>query len=139
MEVVDVNTREVEGALIVDLFGQFPHGKDEIHSLADAIRDAIVEQSNPIVFNMPDADRLTSIHIGVLLRAIKAANVQSSSFSIVSPRNSIREIFQVVDGLFRAYETEAEALNPRGGQGCFLMVIVTVLSSLICVIWLSAG
>lgn len=109
-----VATREVDGILLLDLFGPFPDSNDDRELTVTAIRQALAGRPDFVVV-LHEVEWVRSVDIGLLLRSLKAAKVpmggQGPFVRVVAEHERVRSTIRVTISPFRVFATEGEALS----------------------------
>ncbi len=110
-----INTREINGTLLVDLTGRFPRDDVGINQVCDQFRDAIGGRED-FVLILHDIGIVESTELGLLMKFLGCAGVENcglggASVRIVTGDRRLRDIFTVVDSPIIAFATEEEALS----------------------------
>jgi len=114
---MELCTRTQDGAVTLDLYGQFPRSIDDLVTLRDKMDRALAGHRGPIVIFLHNAHHINSVQFGLLMRvAIETRRTGSVAprVAVVSPEVRVRNLFNTCFPFVRAYETEDEALDHMG-------------------------
>lgn len=109
---VKVVKRSVGDALIIDMFGAFPQeGTQKLLEWRDSLHEAVEGYSGPVILNIPDAQALAAVHVGILISGPLAKKRHDGSLAIVSKSKQLLDVLSVVGSLIPTYEREEDALR----------------------------
>jgi len=107
---VDMSTREIDGALIVDLAGRLD---TETSSLVSEKLDRIVQGgTRKVVLNLDQLDYVSSAGLRVILKAAKALQSSRGEIKICRANGLVKEVMEIsgFDQILLTYDTESDAL-----------------------------
>ena len=109
--MMDFKTTQSEnGTLVIRVAGRLDHETNEY--FFNCVRDEIEAGHTKIVINCADLGYISSIGMGVLVRASSRAAKAGGTIYLARIENQILDIFRLVnfDKIFNIYPTEKEAL-----------------------------
>ena len=106
-----LNTRTVEGVLVVDCSGRIIFG-EESASLRDTLRD-LIPQHKKIVLNLGGVTYIDSGGLGTLVALFTSARNNGSSIKLANLTQRVGDLLQVTKLLtvFDVYDSEERALE----------------------------
>lgn len=106
-----VNTRTVDGILVVDCHGRIIFG-EESASLRDTVK-ALLTDNKKIILNLGGINYIDSGGLGTLVSLYTTARNAGSSIKLSNLTQRVGDLLQVTKLLtvFDVYETEKEALE----------------------------
>ena len=109
--MIDFNTHKTEGGtLVIRVGGRLDH--DATDYFFNCVQDEINAGNNQIVINCSDLGYISSIGLGVLVRARSRVATAGGKIYLSRIDSQVLEIFRLVnfDKLFNIYPTEREAI-----------------------------
>ena len=110
-----IDTREIDGILILDLSGSFPEKYKDQNDIEERFRVALAGSDNFIIV-LHQYKSVEPKHFVFLLKWLHEAGCSIGGLGlgpyirIVTDNDLVHEMFKVVDSSVRVYATEEEAL-----------------------------
>jgi anti-sigma B factor antagonist len=106
-----INSREHEGAAVVDLKGRIVAG-DECDALRNTLKDLLAGDHPRIVLNMREVTRIDSTGVGMLVEAVINTAKKGGELKLASLPKLVRGVLMVHKLLqaFEVYDSEEQAL-----------------------------
>ena len=113
-----VATRQVDGAVVVDVVGRIALGEGTA-SLRDTIRELTEKGSGLILLNLSGVDFIDSAGLGELVRTHASIQHHDGQLKLVSPSRTVYDLLRVtkLDRVFDIEKDEAAALKSARAAG----------------------
>ena len=106
-----LNTREVNGIIIIDLTGQITIGEASA-AIRDEIRDQLGQKFNRILLNLADITYIDSAGLGELTAAYTSVRNRGGALKLLSLTKRVRDLMQITKlyTVFDVYDEERKAI-----------------------------
>ncbi len=106
-----INSREIDGAVILDLNGRLVLGEDTI-LLREQVRALISKGQKKILLNLQDVPYVDSSGLGELVSAFIAARKEGGDLKLLNLAQKVHGLLQITKlyTVFEAYDDEEVAL-----------------------------
>ena len=106
-----LNTREVNGIIIIDLTGQITIGEASA-AIRDEIRDQLGQKFNRILLNLADITYIDSAGLGELTAAYTSVRNRGGALKLLSLTKRVRDLMQITKlyTVFDVYDEEKKAI-----------------------------
>lgn len=106
-----LNTREVNGIIIIDLTGQITLGEANA-AIRDEIRDQVGQQFNRILLNLAEVTYIDSAGLGELTAAYTSVRNRGGALKLLSLTKRVRDLMQITKlyTVFDVYDDEKKAI-----------------------------
>lgn len=106
-----LNTREVNGIILIDLTGQITIGEASA-AIRDEIRDQLGQKFNRIILNLANVTYIDSAGLGELTAAYTSVKNRGGVLKLLSLTNRVRDLMQITKlyTVFDVFDNEKAAL-----------------------------
>jgi anti-sigma B factor antagonist len=101
-----MNSREVNGILVVDLNGRITLGEG-CEQLSQLLGDAVAKGQKKILLNLAEVPFIDSAGIGALTKGLLTARRQGGTMKLVHLTKNIRDLLQITN-LYQVFEVFAD-------------------------------
>ena len=112
-----INSREIEGAAILDFNGRLVLGEDTV-LLRERIRALIAKGQKKILLNLQDVPYIDSSGLGELVSAFMAARKEGGDLKLLNLTPKVHGLLQITKlfTVFEVYDDEEAALRSFLGE-----------------------
>ena len=109
---LNVDTREVDGVVIVDLSGRITLGEDSSGKLRQTVRDLLAQGNKKILLNLGNISYIDSSGLGELVASFSTASSQGSTVKLLNLQQKVKDLLQITKlyTVFDVSDNEAEAV-----------------------------
>ncbi len=110
---LNVDTREVDGVVIVDLSGRITLGEDSSGKLRQTVRDLLAQGNKKILLNLGNISYIDSSGLGELVASFSTASSQGSTVKLLNLQQKVKDLLQITKlyTVFDVSDNEAEAVS----------------------------
>lgn len=109
---LSVDTREVDGVVIVDLGGRITLGDESSGKLRKAVRDLLAQGNKKILLNLGEVSYIDSSGLGELVSSYSTASNQGASVKLLNLQKKVQDLLQITKlyTVFDVATNEADAI-----------------------------
>ena len=109
---LNVDTREVDGVVIVDLSGRITLGEDSSGKLRQTVRDLLAQGNKTILLNRGNISYIDSSGLGELVSSFSTASSQGATVKLLNLQQKVKDLLQITKlyTVFDVSDNEAEAV-----------------------------
>ncbi|MDA0206252.1 MAG: STAS domain-containing protein [Acidobacteria bacterium] len=109
---LSVDTREVDGVVIVDLGGRITLGDESSGKLRKAVRDLLAQGNKKILLNLGEVSYIDSSGLGELVSSFSTASSQGASVKLLNLQKKVQDLLQITKlyTVFEVSTNEADAI-----------------------------
>ncbi len=109
---LSVDTREVDGVVIVDLGGRITLGDESSGKLRKAVRDLLAQGNKKILLNLGEVSYIDSSGLGELVSSYSTASSQGASVKLLNLQKKVQDLLQITKlyTVFEVATSEADAI-----------------------------
>lgn len=110
---LNVDTREVDGVVIVDLSGRITLGEDSSGKLRQTVRDLLAQGNKKILLNLGNISYIDSSGLGELVASFSTASSQGSTVKLLNLQQKVKDLLQITKlyTVFDVSDNEAEGVS----------------------------
>ena len=110
---LNVDTRKVDGVVIVDLSGRITLGEDSSGKLRQTVRDLLAQGNKKILLNLGNISYIDSSGLGELVASFSTASSQGSAMKLLNLQRKVKDLLQITKlyTVFEVSDNEAEAVS----------------------------
>jgi anti-sigma B factor antagonist len=110
-----MNTREVNGAVIIDLSGQITIGEG-CAAIRDEVRDQLNQKYTKILVNLGDVTYIDSAGLGELTAAYTSVKNRGGQLKLLNLTRRVRDLMQITKlyTVFDVFDEERQAIASFG-------------------------
>jgi anti-sigma B factor antagonist len=107
-----VNTRQVDGVVVMDLSGRITLGEGSV-VLRDAVRELLSKGNKKILANLADVNYIDSSGIGELVSAFTTVKNQGGELKLLNLTKKVHDLLQITKlyTVFDVKDNEANAVK----------------------------
>jgi anti-sigma B factor antagonist len=109
-----LNTRRVNGHIIVEVFGRLELG-DAVDQLRDLTKRLTSDGANAFILDMSGISHMDSSGLGLLLSIYATIRNQGGDLKLLNAGNRIKELLRITGlaSIFQIFEDENQALRAK--------------------------
>ena len=100
---LSVNTREVDGVVIVDLSGRITLGDESSGKQRKTVRDLLAQGHKKILLNLGDVSYIDSSGLGELVSSYSTASSQGANVKLLNLQKKVQDLLQITK-LYTVFE-----------------------------------
>ncbi len=108
---LNVDTREVDGVVIVDLSGRITLGEESSGKLRQTVRDLLAQGNKKILLNLGNISYIDSSGLGELVASFSTASSQGSTVKLLNLQQKVKDLLQITKLYTVFSDNEAEAVS----------------------------
>lgn len=110
---LNVDTREVDGVVIVDLSGRITLGEDSSGKLRQTVRDLLAQGNKKILPNLGNISYIDSSGLGELVSSFSTASSQGATVKLLNLQQKVKDLLQITKlyTVFDVSNSESEAVS----------------------------
>lgn len=107
-----IETREVDGVVVVDLSGRITLGEESSGKLRATVRDLLANGNKNILLNLGDVDYIDSSGLGELVSSFSTASSQDAKVKLLNLQKKVKDLLQITKlyTVFEVSNSEADAI-----------------------------
>ena len=109
---LSIETREVDGVVVVDLSGRITLGEESSGKLRSSVRDLLANGNKNILLNLGDVDYIDSSGLGELVSSFSTASSQDAKVKLLNLQKKVKDLLQITKlyTVFEVSDSEADAI-----------------------------
>ncbi len=109
---LSIETREVDGVVVVDLGGRITLGEESSGKLRSTVRDRLANGNKNILLNLGDVDYIDSSGLGELVSSFSTASSQGAKVKLLNLQKKVKDLLQITKlyTVFEVSDSEADAI-----------------------------
>lgn len=117
MSGLNINKREVDGVLVMDLNGSVSLGETN-RQLHEALREAVADGKKNVVLNLAKVSGIDSSGLGELVAGYSTLSAAGGSLKLINLPERVTDLMTITKlyTVFDIYGSEAEGIASFGGQ-----------------------
>jgi anti-sigma B factor antagonist len=109
---LSVDTREVDGVVIVDLGGRITLGDESSGKLRKTVSDLLAQGNKKILLNLGEISYIDSSGLGELVSSYSTASSQGANVKLLNLQKKVQDLLQITKlyTVFEVATNEADAI-----------------------------